>query len=270
MNFIYKLMLLMSFSFFGYSLTQEEIDEGVSKKVTEIFSSINSNWEYVYSNEEGTAVIAYIDSLFWEVTTEYSALSLRLKNPNCNIVDALQELPKNKGLLDCTVAQTTAIILCLLDLLGEEKFNIYIDKLKEATKLDFSDGKFFILISQVVLAEGSIPGFTYITNHEDYSRVKAVGACSGYNGYIFSDRTFISFSPLHLKEAQSVEKVQRILFEDMMSDKDVSCSERYVEIKQLYENNFDAFLKHINERQKSKKILHFNVDSINKLISRSR
>lgn len=246
-------------------LTQEQIDDIVNAKAKEVYDLINMNWTYPEDNDD-----LYTASEFWKPVVVTPYISLILCNPNCNIIEALRDLPTKPGRLECMVAVKLVKILCLLELMGEENFNKWIDKIPEITGRKKSDNLFFHVIPDRFFILKGNAGFYYIRNHNAYTKIKPNGIACGYNGYLFQDQQFISFDPNNFNETKHVEEVQRILFDDIMSDKNVAMFVLHHLLKAQYKNDDDGFYKFrsncLDEAQQKQPIWQFGADKINAFI----
>lgn len=241
--------------------TQEQVDEIVSIKAKETYDLINANWTYPQIDEA-----LYTESEFWKPMIASSYATVKLTNPQCNIIKAFCELPIKAGHLECMVAVKLVKILCLLELLGEDKFNEWLQILPKTTGSQYSDPLFFHVIPDRFFVLKGNTGFYYVTNHNAYTTIKPKGIGCGYNGFLFQDQKFISFDPVHFKETKSIVETQHILFEDIMSDENVEKINLHQALKTQYvgEDGFANFrLNCLETKQQSQPIWKFSADKIN-------
>ncbi|MDP3532170.1 MAG: hypothetical protein Q8S31_02650 [Alphaproteobacteria bacterium] len=248
--------------------TQEQVDEIVSIKAKETFDLINLNWSYLQNLNDLNA-----ESAFWTPTLAKPSINsaiyptLKLNDTQCDIIEAFRDLPTKPAHLECTIVVKLVKNLCLLELLGEDKFNEWLQILPKTTGRHPSDPLFFHVIPDrffSVKNEGS--GFYYVANHSGYTTMKPKGIGCGYNGFLFQDQQFISFDPVHFKETKSIEETQHILFEDIMSDENVEKINLHQALKTQYvgEDGFANFrLNCLETKQQSQPIWKFSADKIN-------
>lgn len=251
--------------------TQDQVDEIVSIKANEIYDLINSNWSYLQNLDDLNTA-----SVFWTPTFSKPSIhsksypTLKLNNTQCDIIQAFRDLPTKPARLECTITIKLVKILCLLELLGEDKFNEWLQILPTTTGRHYSDPLFFHVIpDRFFSVKNEGPGFYYVVNHKAYTTIKPAGIGCGYNGFLFQDQQFISFDPIHFKETKSIKETQHILFEDIMSDENVEKNNLHQMLKNQYtgDDGFTKFrLNCLEEQQHSQPIWKFSADKINAFI----
>jgi hypothetical protein len=196
--------------------TQDQVDAIVNHKVKEMFDLINENWGYMYPvkinpDEKNADFYTNASSEFWTTACTESRLSPKLIDSNCNMIEALRNLPTKKALLECAIVSNLVKILCLLELMCEENFNKYLFTLQKRANMDRIDGKFFQTMAEQFQIMTTDFGFTFIKNCKFYSDVKPFGCALGFNGYLFPDHTFLFLIQFILKK-QNPLKVSNTIF----------------------------------------------------------
>ena len=272
-----KLFCASIFAFFftvtiiNATLNQHKADEIVSQKVKELFCLINENWTYAeYDNEY------YTESEYWKPIIvdgpDFKYVTLKLINHRCNVIEALRDLPTKKARLECATVFSLVKSLCLLELMGENNFNIWLKDLSKYQYKPSEDG-FFNSIQGVFYAEKQAEesGFYYIHNHPSYNKLKPSGNAAGYNGFLFPDQTFITFDPHHFIEPKSIEDTQRILFNDLLSYEHVYNHDLHTIFKIQYgsDNGFNKILETcLAKKQASEKPFNFDANRINRYLKK--
>ncbi|MDP1723491.1 MAG: hypothetical protein Q8L85_02170 [Alphaproteobacteria bacterium] len=247
--------------------TQEQVDEIVNQKAKETFDLINENWSYLQNLDDlNTASVFWIPALAKPSINSAIYPTLKLNDTQCDIIEAFRDLPTKPAHLECTIVVKLVKNLCLLELLGEDKFNEWLQILPKTTGRHPSDPLFFHVIPDRFFVLGGDTGFYYVANHSGYTTIKPKGIGCGYNGFLFQNQQFISFDPVHFKETKSIEETQHILFEDIMSDENVEKINLHQVLKKQYagDDSFTNFCQDcLEEKQKTQPIWKFNADKIN-------
>jgi hypothetical protein len=203
------------------SQEQRNINDSVVSKSREIFLLMNKNWRYPTSMDS-----FYTESPFWEVkrgsesvlenggSKEISFPTLIYKGEPDHLISSLKDLVTKPAILECTIANSTAQIFCLLDLLGQEKFTQYFIKycniLKEIPGMDGENYYHKLPLPFLTKLEGEpvLGSITYRKNINLYNQFKPQGNFKGDN-FVFILMSLVSGSlrsgnSTHLKNLTNI------------------------------------------------------------------
>ncbi|MDP3533727.1 MAG: hypothetical protein Q8S31_10630 [Alphaproteobacteria bacterium] len=260
---IILLFALCAFSFNVIHANQDDVNAIVCASAQDTYQKINENWKYVAADG-----ILSTESEYWEAkwiqananTNSGRVPTLILKSNPAHIVDALIDLINKPAALECAIALTTAKLLCLKEIMGEDKFKEYAFRFHHI--LNFTDlsniesEEFFheLPLQFITPLSGTpIPGsIAYITNIKQYRDFKPNGTGTGSNLFCISSNEYMGFSQIYKDGAKPINVIEQQDFELFCKIDDVERLHKKHEIlAENFKNNYDEFIE-IRRKQQIK------------------
>lgn len=254
------LFILSTSTFSTIYANQDNINAIVCASAQDSYLKINKNWKYVAADG-----ILSTESEYWEAkwiqananTNSGRIPTLILKNPK-HIIEALIDLINKPAYLECAIALTTAKLLCLKEIIGDDKFREYALKfhyILNFTNLSSIESEEFFhelplqFITQ--LSGTPIPGsIAYLTNIKQYRNFKPNGTGTGSNLFCVSSDEYMGFSKIYKDGPKPINVIEQQDFELFCKIDDVErFHEKHEILSENFKNNYDEFIEIRREQQ---------------------
>ena len=261
---LFFMFILSTFTFNAIHANQDDVNAIVCASSQDTYQKINENWKYVAVDG-----ILSTKSEYWEpkwinnnANTNGGigrSATLILKTDPKHIIEALVDLINKPASLECTIALTTTKILCLKEILGEEKlkdfatrFYSLITQSPRISNINI-EGFFHELPLQFISTfEGNpIPGsIAYLTNLDKYTTIKPNGNARGLNVFCVNPDQYIAFDHIFENNPQSIVIIRQDQFESFCEESDVEHNkEAHTRLCTMFNTKSDMFFTLVKNQQ---------------------